>query len=412
MLRKVIRPDKSGVSFKYDPFGRRIEKAVTRAGTEEVSELEGSMPSIEEGTWETVGGVRIRKPNTEMKKPHVVKGIDQSIYEEESRKTKEENEKAESIEKVIRFLWDGNTLLHEWKEENPANRMKSKSKVAYKADYLLKLEKQEEEKAGEEAEKGQKQPDSLVTWVFQDDFIPRGKITQDGNYSIISDYLGTPVEAYDEEGKKVWERELDIYGRVKTGRKDAYGRNEKETGEKNFIPFRFQGQYEDEETGLYYNRFRYYSPEDGCYTQQDPIGLAGGNPTLYGYVHDTNCWIDSFGLYKDTYKKFVNLTDDELLDRIWEFAYRNKRLFRNKGTHGVIHRIREQILGKMRPPNDGWYTHDKEIREVLDNLRGTLDEARKRGLSDVVNSKYPDINNVSQMKPPKPTDTEVPKRCR
>jgi uncharacterized protein RhaS with RHS repeats len=29
---------------------------------------------------------------------------------------------------------------------------------------------------------------------------------------------------------------------------------------------------------------------------QDPIGLAGGNPTLYGYVSDTNSWIDVFGL--------------------------------------------------------------------------------------------------------------------
>ncbi|RHD05856.1 hypothetical protein DW654_00590 [Roseburia inulinivorans] len=103
----------------------------------------------------------------------------------------------------------------------------------------------------------------------------------------MSDYLGTPVEAYDEEGKKVWERNLDIYGRVKT---------EEALGEKNLIPFRFQGQYEDEETGLYYNRFRYYSPEEGCYTQQDPIGLAGGNPTLYGYVYDTLCELDPFGL--------------------------------------------------------------------------------------------------------------------
>ena len=61
------------------------------------------------------------------------------------------------------------------------------------------------------------------------------------------------MEAYDEEGKKVWKRNLDIYGRVKT---------EEALGEKNLIPFRFQGQYEDEETGLYYNRFRYYSPEE------------------------------------------------------------------------------------------------------------------------------------------------------
>ena len=44
-----------------------------------------------------------------------------------------------------------------------------------------------------EAGQGENIPDNLITWVFQDDFIPRGKITKDGNYSIISDYLGTPV---------------------------------------------------------------------------------------------------------------------------------------------------------------------------------------------------------------------------
>ena len=119
------------------------------------------------------------------------------------------------------------------------------------------------------------------------------------------------MEAYDEEGKKVWKRNLDIYGRVKT---------EEALGKKNFIPFRFQGQYEDEETGLYYNRFRYYSPEEGCYTQQGPIGLAGGNPTLYGYVCDTNWWLDPFGL-KINFEKF---TKEELLEKIWELAYRDK----------------------------------------------------------------------------------------
>ncbi|MDR2424542.1 MAG: RHS repeat-associated core domain-containing protein, partial [Prevotellaceae bacterium] len=60
-------------------------------------------------------------------------------------------------------------------------------------------------------------------------------------------------------------------------------------------PFRWQGQYHDSETGLYYNRFRYYSPEEGVYLSQDPIGLNGG-AALYAYVHDTNSWIDPFGL--------------------------------------------------------------------------------------------------------------------
>ena len=97
------------------------------------------------------------------------------------------------------------------------------------------------------------------------------------NYTIVQDYLGTPIQALDSKGEVVWDCILDIYGDVLELR-----------GKRNFIPFRFQGQYEDGETGLYYNRFRYYSPHTGNYISQDPIGLTGGNPTLYGYVRDSN----------------------------------------------------------------------------------------------------------------------------
>ncbi|MBD2816830.1 hypothetical protein ID850_19375, partial [Xenorhabdus sp. Flor] len=55
------------------------------------------------------------------------------------------------------------------------------------------------------------------------------------------------------------------------------------------------GQYEDEESGLYYNRFRYYSPDTAQYISPDPIGLLGGlNP--YGYVHNPSKWVDPYGL--------------------------------------------------------------------------------------------------------------------
>ena len=63
----------------------------------------------------------------------------------------------------------------------------------------------------------------------------------------------------------------------------------------------------------------------------------------------------------------------------------------------------------MRPPSKGWYTYDEQIRAELDNLRKALNEARSRGMSDVVNNKYPNINKVSELQPPKSTDAKVPK---
>ncbi len=294
LLRKVVRPDKSAVIFKYDALGRRIEKCITGAGSEKLVSFAEKKALAEERKWETIGGVRIRRPNMELQKPHVVQGNTASIYDGETTLT-DSVQSAAMVEKMIRFLWDGNTILHEW-EDDATSSKKPQQKIDYQADYVAKLSEKKMQEAKEKTAKGEPAPESLITWIFQDDFIPRAKITKDGCYSIMTDYLGTPVGAYDEQGNLVWKRELDINGKVMPIGKDNYGRTLQDIGEKTFIPFRFQGQYEDEEIGLYYNRFRYYNPETGQYTQQDPIGLAGGNPTLYGYVWDTLNEIDPFGL--------------------------------------------------------------------------------------------------------------------
>ena len=117
----------------------------------------------------------------------------------------------------------------------------------------------------------------------ENSFVPAAKLVGDKSYSILTDHLGTPYEAYDEEGKKVWTRELDLYGNAIAG-------------DSSFIPFLYQGQYYDEEIGLAYNRFRYYSPESGTYISQDPIRLAGNNPNFYGYTFDSNTEVDVLGL--------------------------------------------------------------------------------------------------------------------
>ena len=170
--------------------------------------------------------------------------------------------------KITRFLWDGNVPLHEWSyplNDRPETIDDSDGRRSYASP-----ESQTE----------------LMTWIFDEGtFVPSAKLVGERRYSIISDYLGTPIEAYDEEGKRVWARELDIYGRTRS-----------EEGEAGFIPFLYQGQYLDTETGLAYNRFCYYSPETGAYISQDPIHLEAGLTNLYAYIHDVNALVDPWGL--------------------------------------------------------------------------------------------------------------------
>ncbi|SCM53025.1 RHS repeat-associated core domain-containing protein [Hafnia alvei] len=56
-----------------------------------------------------------------------------------------------------------------------------------------------------------------------------------------------------------------------------------------------QGQQYDEESGLHYNRHRYYDPMIGRYITQDPIGLRGGW-NFYAYPLNPVHGIDPFGL--------------------------------------------------------------------------------------------------------------------
>ena len=98
------------------------------------------------------------------------------------------------------------------------------------------------------------------------------------------DHLGTPQEMSDARGEVVWAADLKAWGQVRI-----------KFVEKIQNPLRFQGQYCDEETGLHYNRFRYYSPGEGRFINQDPIGLNGGFNS-YQYARNPIAWIDPFGL--------------------------------------------------------------------------------------------------------------------
>ncbi|WP_286184566.1 RHS repeat-associated core domain-containing protein [Pantoea sp. Cy-639] len=79
------------------------------------------------------------------------------------------------------------------------------------------------------------------------------------------DHLGTPRELTDHNGEVAWAAQYKAWGEVKETRSDWA----KQVGLTN--PIRFQGQYHDHETGLHYNRYRYYDPTLGRFISQDPI---------------------------------------------------------------------------------------------------------------------------------------------
>ena len=98
----------------------------------------------------------------------------------------------------------------------------------------------------------------------------------------------------DELGDIVWEARYKAWGEAK----EIIARVSRTTRHAVRNAIRFQGQQFDEETGLAYNRHRYYDATTARYVSADPIGLLGGvNP--FRYVLAPTGWVDPLGLSED-----------------------------------------------------------------------------------------------------------------
>ncbi|WP_367237382.1 RHS repeat-associated core domain-containing protein [Pseudomonas sp. Rh2] len=103
------------------------------------------------------------------------------------------------------------------------------------------------------------------------------------------DHLGTPMELTDPHGNVAWAGQYKAWGEVREERSEWA----RQHGLGN--PIRFQGQYHDHETGLHYNRYRYYDQKAGHFITQDPISYVGGL-NLFLYAPNPTGWIDPRGL--------------------------------------------------------------------------------------------------------------------
>ncbi|EFM2748294.1 RHS repeat protein, partial [Escherichia coli] len=99
------------------------------------------------------------------------------------------------------------------------------------------------------------------------------------------DHRGLPLALISPEGETAWQGEYDEWGNL-LGEESAQHLQQS---------LRLPGQQYDEESGLYYNRNRYYDPLQGRYITQDPIGLRG-EWNLYKYPLNPVRFIDSLGL--------------------------------------------------------------------------------------------------------------------
>ncbi len=90
---------------------------------------------------------------------------------------------------------------------------------------------------------------------------------------------------------------LDDAGTVKTTYTyDPFG-NVTISGEASDNPFQYTGR-ENDNTGLYYYRARYYSPELQRFISEDPIGFKSGDVNFYTYIKNQPInWVDPLGLF-------------------------------------------------------------------------------------------------------------------
>ncbi|WP_437288310.1 RHS repeat-associated core domain-containing protein [Sorangium sp. So ce406] len=127
-----------------------------------------------------------------------------------------------------------------------------------------------------------------VTYLYEDHdrdlpIAQRETTSPPGWTYYVGDINETPEDLVDGAGRRV--------GRM---RRWTFGAAIPAQGSRASTPFRFPGQYADEETGLHYNRCRYYDPMTGRYISPDPIGVEGGL-NLYQYGPNPIGWFDPMG---------------------------------------------------------------------------------------------------------------------
>ncbi len=227
--------------YRWDDAGRLIEARTARPG---------AAPEVTRYTWTASGRL------SAVDRPDGSRLV--FTYDPFSRRLGKHEYRGGELIASTRFVWDGAALVHEVRERAIA----SGDPVIEERTYLF---------------------DDRGLAPLADKIALRGAgATAWRHY--VNDSIGSPDRLVGARG--------EVLGEL---RRTAWGAAEGAAP----TPLRFAGQYQDDETGLSYNRFRYYDPSLGRYLSPDPIGLKGGYD-LFGYAENQpTSVVDPEGLFPD-----------------------------------------------------------------------------------------------------------------
>lgn len=128
---------------------------------------------------------------------------------------------------------------------------------------------------------------NILAGLATDEYFTRSDVGSGITSYFISDDLGSVIALADAAGIVQTQYAYEPFGKTVT------------TGMSNANTFQFTAR-ENDGTGLYFYRARYYHPELSRFISEDPIGFEGGDINLFAYVgNDPINHVDPLGLLLD-----------------------------------------------------------------------------------------------------------------